>query len=107
MSVFLEGPSEMSKTETLGYITMKITYDGPTNEDHEAINDDTKPIIIHDYPFTYDQFRLQRRCLHYDPSKDSNGDSTHWKTYLDDEDNPGWRIVDEPDVEVNVTDPEF
>ncbi|KAJ6027628.1 hypothetical protein N7460_012445 [Penicillium canescens] len=107
MSVFLEGPSEMSKTEMLFYITIKITYNGPTNEDHEAINVDTKPIIIHDYPFTYDQFLLQRRCLDYDPSKNSNGDSTQWKTYLDDEDNPGWRIVDEPDVEVNVTDPEF
>ncbi|KAJ5922028.1 hypothetical protein N7516_009731 [Penicillium verrucosum] len=107
MSVSLEGPSEMSKTEKLFYITMKITYDGPTNEDHEAINDDIKPIIIHDYPFTYDQFRLQRRCFDYDPSKDSNGRSIQWKTYFEDEGNQGWRIVDEPDVEVNVTDPEF
>jgi hypothetical protein len=107
MSVFLEGLSEMSKTEKLCCVTMKITYDGLTNEDHEAINDDTKPIIIHDYSFTYDQFRLQRRCLDYNSLKDSNGDSTQWKTYFDDEGNQGWRIVDEPDVEVNVTDPEF
>ncbi|KAJ5517802.1 hypothetical protein N7453_000224 [Penicillium expansum] len=88
-------------------IRTNITYDRPTNEDNEAINDDIKPIIIHDYPFTYEHFRLQRRCLDYDPSKDSNGNSTQWKTYIDDEYNPGWRIVDEPDVEVNVTDPEF
>ncbi|KAJ5645790.1 hypothetical protein N7490_002162 [Penicillium lividum] len=107
VSVFLEGPSEMSKTEKLFYITMKITYDGPTNENHEAIKNDPKPIIIHDYNFTFDQCRLQRRCLDYDLLNDSNRDSTQWETYFDDEDNPGWRIVDEPDVEVNVTDPEF
>ena len=64
----------MSKTEKLFYIMMKITYDSPTNEDHEAINDDTKPIIIHDYPFTNDHFRLQRRCLDYDPLKNSDED---------------------------------
>jgi hypothetical protein len=89
------------------FITVKITYDGLTNEEHEAIYDDTKPIIIHDYTFTHDQFRLQRRCLDYDPLKNSDEDPTQWKTYFDDEDNPGWRIVDEPDVEVNVTDSRF
>ncbi|KAJ5164247.1 uncharacterized protein N7500_006077 [Penicillium coprophilum] len=104
--VFLESPSEMSRTEGIS-ITMKITYDGLTNEDHGAINDDTKPIIIHNYPFRHSHCRLQRRCPDYDPSKDSSGDSTQWKTYYDNERNPGWRIVDEPDVEINVTDSEY
>lgn len=104
--MFLEGPSETSNTEKI-FITMKITYDGLTNEKHEAIYADTKPVIIHDYPFTQDNFRLQRRCLDYDPLKNSDEDHTQWKTYFDDEDHPGWTVYDDPDVEVNVTDPEF
>jgi hypothetical protein len=96
----------MSKTEIF-FITVKITYNGLTNEEHEAIYTDPKPIIIHDYPFTHDHFRLQRRCLDYDALKNSDEDPTQWKTYFDDERNPGWRIVDEPDIEVNVTDPQF
>ncbi|KAJ9293495.1 hypothetical protein DTO271G3_7760 [Paecilomyces variotii] len=103
ISVSLEGPSKISKTEEI-CITVKITYDGLTNEDHDAtICADTKPIIIHNYPFLSDNFRLQRRCNDYDPSKNSDEDPTQWKTYWDDERNPGWMIVDEPDVEVNVT----
>lgn len=74
---------------------MKITYEGLTNGDHEASCADAKPIIIHDYPFTGDNFRLQRRC------------HEQWKTYFDDEQNPFWMIVDEPDVEVNVADSAF
>lgn len=103
ISVFLEGPSKISKSEEV-FITVKITYDGLTNEDHEAINVDAKPIIIHDYPFRSDNFRLQRRCHDYDPSDE---DSPQWKTYFDDERNEGWIIVDEPDVEINVADSEF
>ncbi|KAL4736659.1 hypothetical protein BDV11DRAFT_172724 [Aspergillus similis] len=71
------------------------THEGLTNEDHEASCADAKPIIIHDYTFSGDNFRLQRRY------------HEQWKTYFNDERNPGWMIVDEPDVEVNVTDSSF
>ncbi|GES65444.1 hypothetical protein ATEIFO6365_0010037000 [Aspergillus terreus] len=94
ISVFLEGPSTISRREKI-CITVKITYEGLANGDHEASCADTQPIIIHDYPFSGDNFRLQRRC------------HEQWKTYFDDEQNPGWMIVDEPDVEVNVADSAF
>lgn len=96
----------MSETEKI-FITVKITYNGLTNEEHEANSTNTKPIIIHDHTFTNDRFRLQRRCLDYDLSKDLEDVSTQWKTCFDNEDHPGWRIIDEPDVEVNVTDSQF
>ncbi|KAJ5897012.1 uncharacterized protein N7473_006411 [Penicillium subrubescens] len=38
------------------------TYEGLTNRDHEASCADAKPIVIHDYPFASDNFRLRRRC---------------------------------------------
>ncbi|KAF3018336.1 hypothetical protein E8E15_006452 [Penicillium rubens] len=106
ISVFLEGPSAISRTEKL-QIMVKITYDGLTNEDCEAVYGDAKPIIIHDYPFSRDNFRLQRCCHNYDPLKKLDDDSPQWKSYFDDERNEGWMIVDEPDVEVNVTDSMF
>ncbi|OQE22737.1 hypothetical protein PENFLA_c012G09822 [Penicillium flavigenum] len=106
ISVFLESPSAISKTERL-HIIVNITYDGLTNEDCEAIYADAKPIIIHDYPFSRDNFRLQRRCHDYDPLKNSDDDPPQWKSYFDDERNEGWMIVEEPDVEVNVTDSMF
>ncbi|KAL5337272.1 hypothetical protein BJX70DRAFT_389328 [Aspergillus crustosus] len=86
ISVSLQGPSRISKTEKI-CITVKIHYDRLTNEDHEAIDADAKPIIIHDYPFSSDNFRC--------------------KIYNDDEQNPGWAIADETDVEVNVADAKF
>ncbi|CAG8890838.1 unnamed protein product [Penicillium egyptiacum] len=106
IGVSLEGPSAISETERL-CITVKITYDGLTNEDCEAVHADAKPITIHDYPFYRDNFRLQRRCHDYDPLKNSDEDPLQWKGYFDDERNEGWMIVDEPDVEVNVTDSIF
>lgn len=99
----LEGPSKLSKTDKLEF-TVNITYEGVTNENHGAVLADAKPIIIHYYGFSYDHFRLQRRRTDFDTSKDSNTDPTQWKTYVDDELNPGYMIVDDPDVEVNVTD---
>ncbi|KAJ5663823.1 hypothetical protein N7507_004554 [Penicillium longicatenatum] len=103
ISVVLDDPSTFSKAEEI-YFTAKITYEGLTNDDHEAIPD-VKPIIIHDYPFSGDNYRLQRRCPDLDPTKDSE-DLPQWKTYFDEERdaNRGFMIVDEPDVEVNVTD---
>lgn len=108
ISVFLEGPSTISRADGF-HITAKITYDGLTNDDYEAVQADAKPIIIHDFPFGHDNFRLQRRCPKYDPLMDSKGDPPQWKTYFGEErdGNRGWIIVDEPDVEVNVTDSEF
>ncbi|KAJ6103768.1 hypothetical protein N7486_003990 [Penicillium sp. IBT 16267x] len=90
----------MSKAEGI-CITVKITYDGLTNDAYEAVQADAKPIIIHDYPFGPDNFRLQRRCPNYDPPQ--------WETYYDEERdaNRGWIMVDDPDVEVNVADSEF
>ena len=86
---------------------MKITYEGVTNESHVAVyDDDAKPIIFHHHGFSYNHFRMQRRRPGFDPSKNSDSDPTQWKTYFDDELNPGYMITDGPDVEVNVTDDE-
>ncbi|KAJ5523975.1 hypothetical protein N7494_010625 [Penicillium frequentans] len=105
MSVFLEGPSTISKAEGIR-ITAKITYDGLTNDGYEAVHADAKPIIIHDFPFGHDNFRLQRRCPNYNPLKNLKEDPPQWETYYDEERdaNRGWIMVDDPDVEVNVTD---
>ena len=103
ISVFLEGPSAIFKMERLR-ITVKVTYEGLTNEEFEASLNDTKPIIIHTYPFFRDNFRLQRRCRDYDPLKNSDEE---WKSYFDDERKGGWLIVDEPDVQVNVANSQF
>ncbi|KAJ5947379.1 hypothetical protein N7466_000394 [Penicillium verhagenii] len=100
--VSLKGPLKGSKTDEILF-TAKITYEGVTNENHEAVCDNAKPIIIHKYGFSHDHFRLQRRRPDFNRSKDSDTDPTQWKTYVDDEQNPGYMIVDEPDVEVNVT----
>ncbi|KAL4747565.1 hypothetical protein BDW72DRAFT_206390 [Aspergillus terricola var. indicus] len=94
INVVLEGPLTISRGEKI-CITVKITHEGLTNKDHEASCADAKPIIIHNYTFSGDNFRLQRRY------------HEQWITYFNDERNPGWMIVDEPDVEVNVTDSSF
>ncbi|KAJ5658141.1 uncharacterized protein N7484_001790, partial [Penicillium longicatenatum] len=99
-----EGPRVEKSRRIRDLFHGKITYEGLANDDHEAIPDE-KTIIIHDYPFSGDNYRLQRRCPDYDPTKDSE-DLPQWKTYFDEERdaNRGFMIVDEPDVEVNVTD---
>lgn len=83
-------------------------YNGLTNEDHGAISDGVKPIIIHGYPFPNDNYRLViARCYDYDPSKNSDVDPQQWKTYFDDEWSESWIIIDDLDVEVNVTNSMF
>ena len=98
----------MSKAEGI-CITVKITYNGLTNNAYDAVHADAKPIIIHDYAFAPDNFRLQRRCHDSDLLKNPREDLPQWETYYDEERdaNRGWIMVDDPDVEVNVTDSEF
>ncbi|KAJ5673386.1 hypothetical protein N7507_002513 [Penicillium longicatenatum] len=108
ISVFLEAPTTISKKEGI-YVTAKISYDGLTNENYDAVHANSKPIIIHKYGFEHDHFRLQRRCHDHDKSQDTDEDRPRWESYYDEErdSNRGWIMVDDPDVEVNVTDPEW
>lgn len=91
--------------------TVKITYEGLTSDNHEAVHTDAKPIIIHNHGFAHDNFRLQRRCPDFDHRKDADADAhedlIQWKTYFDDEQGACYMIVEDPDVEVKVTDSEF
>lgn len=103
LSVYLEGPSEMVWGERIT-ITMKVTYEGLTNENGEADLAEAKPIIIRNLPFDESSnFQLHRRCHDYD-QWDSDDDDPEWERYFDDQWNLSYKLVDGPDIEVNVTD---
>lgn len=102
LSVHLDGPSNMIWGERIT-ITMKVTYEGLTNDNGEAVLAEAKPIIIRNLPFDFQNFQLHRRCHDYD-RRDSDNDDPEWELYLDDQLNLSYKLVDGPDIEVNVTD---
>jgi hypothetical protein len=87
-------------------VRMKVSYDGLTDEVGEAVLADAKPIIIRNLPFSFSNFLVLRRCHDYD-EWDSDNDDLEWERYHDDSWNLSYKLVDGPNIEVNVTDEEL
>lgn len=103
LSVYLESPPGMIWEERIT-ITMKVAYEGLTNENGEAVLAEAKPIIIRNLPFDESSnFQLHRRCHDYD-MWDSDDEGPEWERYFDEQRNHSYKLVDGPDIEVNVAD---
>lgn len=89
LSVTLECPAKLGRKEILD-VTVKVTYRGLS----EGAEQQARPITFHKYGFEVlsgprEGFRLYRRR------------DTAWEA-CEDEEEPGFAIMDDPDVEVHV-----